>query len=78
MNNGMASLQINGEKPQRPFQFRLWELFVAVTAFAVCLAMIGCWGAIGFRERLWAALSVASVCAGMMEIHYQIKENLGQ
>jgi hypothetical protein len=69
---------MKGEMRRRPVQFRLWELFVAVTVFAVCLAMIGWWGVEGFKERLGAALSVAAVCAGIMEIHYQIGENLGR
>jgi hypothetical protein len=70
--------QIDGGKPRRPIQFQQWELLVAVTVLAVCLAMIGWWGVEGFMERLWAALSVAGVCAGIMETHYQIGENLGQ
>jgi hypothetical protein len=66
------------DAPKRPVQFRLVELLVAVTVFAVCFAMIGWWGVEGFKERLGAAISVAAVCAGFMEIHYQIRENLGQ
>lgn len=69
---------MNGVRSKRPFQFRLVELFVAVTAFALCFAMIGWWDVEGFKEWLWAAFSVASVCAGIMEIHYRIKDNLGQ
>jgi hypothetical protein len=44
--------QMNGERSKWPFQFRLVELFVAVTAFAVCFAMTGWWGVEGFKERL--------------------------
>jgi hypothetical protein len=69
--------QQNGDPAPRPFQFSLVELFVAVTVFAVCFAMISWWGIAGFKERLGAALSVASFVATIMHYHAAIKENLG-
>ncbi len=70
----------NGQQSdqRRRWQFRLSELFVFVTVAAIVFAMIGRWGFNGTIERLEAALFVASVCASLMEIHYQIKQNLGQ
>ena len=61
-----------------PLQFRLIELFVCTTVAAVIFACIGRWGVGGTIDRLEAALTVAGVLAAFMEIHYRIKNNLGQ
>ena len=68
--------QNDGPVP-RPIQFSLIELFVAVTVFAVCFAMISWWGFAGFKERVGAAISVACFVAAIMHYHAAIKENLG-
>lgn len=60
------------------FQFRLIELFVCVTVAAVVFAFIGRFAVAGTLDRLGVAISAAGVLAGVMEIHYRIKMDLGQ
>jgi hypothetical protein len=62
---------------KRPFQFRLLELFVVITTFAVCFGMVGGWGIQGFFDRLQVAMFVAGLALTVMELHSMIKENLG-
>jgi len=68
----------NGANPSNSGrQFSLLELFLAVTVFAICFAMISWWGFAGFQERVAAALSVASLVSAIAHYHQAIKENLG-
>ncbi len=72
-----SDLNNNDSQRWQRFQFRLSELFICVTVFAVVFAMIKRWGINGFEERLEVALVVAVIPATVMEIHLRIKENLG-
>jgi len=65
------------DQPRRTYQFRLIDLFVAVTTFAVVFDEIRRWGIDGFYDRLAAALLIAGGCVTAMEWHYAIKKNLG-
>src|SRR5262245_8060649 len=65
------------DQSRRTYQFRLIELFVAVTTFAAVFAAIRLWGIHGFYDRLAAGLFIAGGCINVMEWHYAIKKNLG-
>jgi hypothetical protein len=65
------------EQPRRTFQFRLIELFVAVSTMAIVFAAIRLWGINGFYDKFAAGLFIAGGCITVMEWHFAIKKNLG-
>jgi len=64
-------------RKRRSLQFRLSQLFVAVTAFAVVFAVGRAWGLAGIVGTFQAALFVGGACALVAECHEAIKEHLG-
>ena len=59
------------------YQFRLVELFAAVTVFAIAFAIVRSFGFAGLLGAAQIGLYVAGACILVMECHDAIKQHLG-